>query len=101
MARLPLGRAGQDVYKRQVLGQLGLEAAVVHARAEEGGRMPNLRAQFSFVTARAVAPLNLLCEYCLPFLQMGGTFLAMKGPEPEEEIATAKKAVYILGCRCV
>ena len=72
-------------FLKEVLGQLGLEAAVVHARAEEGGRMPNLRAQFSFVTARAVAPLNLLCEYCLPFLQMGGTFLAMKGPEPEEE----------------
>ena len=85
-------------FLKEVLGQLGLEAAVVHARAEEGGRMPNLRAQFSFVTARAVAPLNLLCEYCLPFLQMGGTFLAMKGPEPEEEIAAAKKAVYLLGC---
>lgn len=86
------------LFLKEVLDSLGLEAEVVHARAEEGGRQKGLRTKFSFATARAVAPLNLLCEYCLPFLQMGGVFLAMKGPEPEDEIDAAKRAISLLGC---
>ena len=73
------------IFLREVLDRLGLDAQIVHARAEEGGRQAGLRTKFAFATARAVAPLNLLCEYCLPFLQMGGVFLAMKGPEPDEK----------------
>ena len=85
-------------FLKEVMDRLGLDAAVIHARAEEGGRQKALRAQFAHATARAVAPLNLLCEYCLPFLQMGGTFLAMKGPEPEEEVGAAQRAIALLGC---
>ena len=81
------------IFLREVLDRLGLDAQIVHARAEEGGRQAGLRTKFAFATARAVAPLNLLCEYCLPFLQMGGVFLAMKGPEPDAEVEAAKRAV--------
>ena len=86
------------IFLREVLDRLGLDAQIVHARAEEGGRQAGLRTKFAFATARAVAPLNLLCEYCLPFLQMGGVFLAMKGPEPDAEVEAAKRAVSLLGC---
>lgn len=86
------------VFLQEVLSALNLSAETVHARAEEGGRQPKYRQKFDFATARAVAPLNLLCEYCLPFLKMGGTFAAMKGPQAAEEIAAAKSAVSLLGC---
>lgn len=81
-----------------MLNQLALSAELVHARAEEGGRQPKYREKYNYATARAVAPLNLLCEYCLPFLKMGGTFAAMKGPNSEEELHTAQAAIRLLGC---
>lgn len=87
------------LFLKEVADRLGLDAQIIHARAEEGGRQKPLRAQFAFATARAVAPMNLLCEYCLPFLKMGGTFLAMKGPGAEEEVQAAKRAIGLLGCK--
>ncbi len=66
----------------------------LHARAEE---CPQLRERFDFALSRAVARLNLLCELCLPLVRVGGAFLAMKGPEPQEEIDEAARAVSILG----
>jgi 16S rRNA (guanine527-N7)-methyltransferase len=69
----------------------------LHARAEEAGRDPAWREQFAVVTARAVAPLNVLCEYCLPFARVGGVCLAYKGPEVEEEIERAGAAIRVLG----
>lgn len=86
------------VFLQEVLQRLDLSAEIVHARAEEGGRMPAYRQKYDFVTARAVAPLNVLGEYCLPFLKMGGTFAAMKGPQPQEECKNAENAVSLLGC---
>lgn len=86
------------VFLQALLSGLNLSAETVHARAEEAGRQPKYRQKFDFATARAVAPLNLLCEYCLPFLKMGGVFAAMKGPQAGAEIAAAKNAVSILGC---
>lgn len=85
-------------FLKEVTDRLGLDAQIIHARAEEGGRQKPLRTQFAFASARAVAPMNLLCEYCLPFLKMGGTFLAMKGPGAEEEVQAAKHAIGVLGC---
>ena len=58
----------------------------------------NLRMKFDIATARAVAPLNVLCEYCLPFVRLGGIFAAMKGPNAEEELEGAKNAIQVLGC---
>lgn len=67
-----------------------------HDRAEDGGHRPDLREQFDVATARAVAPLPVLCEYCLPFVRVGGLFMAMKG-NPDEEWPAAGHAVRLLG----
>jgi 16S rRNA (guanine527-N7)-methyltransferase len=67
-----------------------------HDRAEDAGHRVALRGQFDLVTARAVAPLPVLCEYCLPLLRHGGLFLAMKG-NPETEWPGAANAVRTLG----
>lgn len=71
--------------------------ACIHARAEEGGRRPELREQFDCATARAVASLRVLAEYCLPYVKVGGIFAALKGPEVEAELAEAKPAIRALG----
>ncbi len=70
------------------------DVTCLHARAEES---PKLRESFDFALSRAVARLNLLCELCLPLVRVGGAFLAMKGPEPQEEIDEAARAVSVLG----
>lgn len=69
----------------------------VHARAEDGARKKELREQFDFVTARAVARLNVLVEYLLPYLRVGGYCVAMKGPGAQEELEEAKVAIERLG----
>ena len=76
---------------------LGLSANCVHARAEELGHNPAYRERFDLVTARAVAHLRELSEYCLPFLKVGGMFLALKGPQMETECREAQKAIFLLG----
>lgn len=67
----------------------------VHARAEDAGKDAQFREQFDFVTARAVASLPVLAEYCLPFVKVGGVFAAMKGPN--EDGAAAEHAIEELG----
>lgn len=76
---------------------LGIKAQTIHARAEEGGRNPKLREQYDVATARAVASMRELCEYCLPFVKVGGVFVALKGYEIEEELSAAKGAIKLLG----
>lgn len=85
-------------FLEEVAKQLNLETKRLHARAEEAGRDLNLRMKFDIATARAVAPLNVLCEYCLPFVRLGGVFVAMKGPNAEEELERAENAIVVLGC---
>lgn len=87
------------LFLRELCTRLGLPAELVHLRAEEGGRRKDLRGQFDLVTARAVAPLSLLCEYCLPYVRVGGFFAAMKGPDPAGELAAAQNAVSLLGAQ--
>lgn len=84
-------------FVQDVLDRLGLRAQVVHARAEELGRDPAFREQFDIVTARAVAAMETLCEYCLPFARVGGTFVAMKGPDAENEMRAARAGIRTLG----
>ncbi len=66
-------------------------------RAEDGGKTAEYREKFDFATARAVAEMRILCELCLPFVKPGGSLIAMKGKNAEYELASAKKAIAILG----
>ncbi len=80
-----------------VCAELGLSCVSVHTRAEDGGNRADLREQFDVATARAVAALPTLCEYCVPFVKTGGIFAAMKGPDSDKELADAKRAAKTLG----
>lgn len=80
-----------------VLAETDVKAEILHARAEEAGQKAEYREKFDFATARAVANLTNLSEYCLPFVKVGGTFVSMKSASADEEISEAKKAVGILG----
>lgn len=82
---------------RAVLEETGLAGETLHLRAEEAGKLPKYREKFDFVTARAVADMAVLVEYCLPFVRAGGLFLAMKSAAAEEEIQNAAGAVRLLG----
>jgi len=85
-------------FLQDVSSQLDLEGIeFVHSRAEDGGQNATLRGSFDTVVSRAVANLKVLCEWCLPFLKVGGYFLALKGPLAEQELLDAKKAIKILG----
>jgi len=87
-------------FLRAVIDALELnEIETVHARAEEAGQAPQYRERYDYATARAVAALPVLCEYCLPFVRTGGTFIAQKGPDPKEEISAARNAIEKLGGR--
>ena len=77
-------------------GELGFaDVNCLHARAEEAP--PALREHFDLAVSRAVARLNLLGELCLPFVKVGGRFLAMKGPDAAEELREAEKGLRLLG----
>ena len=77
---------------------LGLSnVTAVTMRAEDGGKSPEYRETYDIVTARAVAEMRVLSELCLPFVKVGGSFIAMKGKNAEFELAASKKAIAILG----
>ena len=72
------------------------DASAICARAEELSKDSSYRESFDICTARAVARLNTLCEYSLPFVKIGGYFVAYKG-DADEEVIEAKNAIKILG----
>lgn len=76
---------------------LSLDAECIHARAEELGRNSDYRESFDVATARAVANLPILCEYCMPFVKVGGYFVALKGSRGAEEAKEAYTAIKTLG----
>ena len=82
---------------KEILPGLGVAAEVVAARAEE--YVAQHREQYDLATSRAVARLNILCELCLPYVKVGGKFLALKGAMTHEEVDEAKKAIATLGGR--
>lgn len=83
---------------QEVIDRLELSnVTLLHLRGEDGGRDPALREGFDFAAARAVAELGVLCELCLPYVKVGGAFLAMKGPECGGELARCAGALARLG----
>ncbi len=84
-------------FLREVACKIGAyDIELIHSRAEDGART-SLRGNFDTVVSRAVANMTTLSELCLPFLKVGGRFLALKGPLAEEELESAKRAIFILG----
>ena len=84
----------------EVCGALGLEGVERrHARAEELALQSGWRDSFDFATARAVAELRVLCEICLPYVKVGGRFLAMKAADCDEELSAAAHGAELLGGR--
>ena len=81
-----------------VITETGISGVTcVHSRAEDAGQDKEYREKFDVAVSRAVANLTTLSEYCLPFVKVGGYFIALKGPLADEELAAAKKAIRILG----
>lgn len=79
-----------------VINKIDLKnCTAVHGRAEELGKDAAYREKFDFATARAVANMPMLCEYCLPFVNVGGFFAALKGPS--DSINSAENAINKLG----
>jgi len=77
-------------FLNHLVNELGLEKVeAVHGRAEDIARLPQYRDAFDLVTARAVARLAVLNEFCLPFTAAGGTFASMKGASLAEELQEA------------
>ena len=87
-------------YVSETASLLGLtNVTAVAMRAEEGGASPEYREKFDYATARAVAEMRVLSELCLPYVKVGGEFIAMKGKNAEYELSAAKKAIATLGGR--
>ena len=76
-------------------GELGLEVTTIHSRAED--IKAEQRESYDFAVARAVANMRVLSEYCIPFVKVGGSFIAMKGSSAAEELKEAEKAISVLG----
>lgn len=81
----------------EVCRQLHISSTRVHKRAEEAGLDKTMRERFDLAVARAVAPMNILAEYCMPLIKMKGHFIAMKGPGGSEELREADHALEVLG----
>ncbi|MBS9335121.1 16S rRNA (guanine(527)-N(7))-methyltransferase RsmG [Fructobacillus sp. M1-13] len=89
-------------FLKEMVDKLGLSGVtVLHGRAEDLGKDPSLRESFDFATARAVARTQVLAEYTLPFVKVGGQFLVMKGSAGQEEMAAGQKALQLLGGKMV
>lgn len=81
-----------------VIERLGLtKIKTVHGRVEDFAHKAEFREQYDFATARAVASLPVLSEYCIPFVKPGGRFISYKSEKAEEEILNSEKALSILG----
>lgn len=86
------------VFLDEVISTLGLkDICTVHGRAEEFGRKEEFREKYDIVVSRAVAGLNSLCEFCLPFCRVNGFFISYKGSKGDDELLQAKNAVKLLG----
>lgn len=86
------------LFLNDVIEKLGLAGIkTVHSRAEDAGNSKLHREKYDVVTARAVANLPVLLEYCVPLVKVGGQFVSMKGPSATEEAENSKNAIKVLG----
>lgn len=83
-------------FLKELTRLLGIDAECIHVRAEDAGHT-QMRESFDTAVARAVSRLPVLCEYCLPLVKVGGTFLALKGGDVADELESSKKAIKTLG----
>lgn len=86
-------------FLEELCAAIGVEAAAIHARAEDAARDPRLRERFDAALSRAVAPMNVLTELTLPFVRVGGASLMYKGSGAAEELASCSRAFSELNCR--
>lgn len=87
-------------FMNQVIEKIDLKnARAIHARAEDFAK--DNREKFDVVVSRAVANMTTLSELCLPFVKVGGIFIALKGPKADEELEEAKNAIKILGGKVI
>lgn len=85
-------------FLEDVTTRLNLDNTIsIHARAEELARNKKYREAYDIATSRAVANLSTLVEYCLAFVKVGGYFIAMKGPNYQEELDSANNAINTMG----
>lgn len=88
------------IFLQAVIKELNLKnIQAVHGRAEEFIKQKNLHESYDVVTSRAVARLNVLLEYMLPFVKLGGKCICMKAYDLDEELNDAKRAIEVLGGR--
>ena len=85
-------------FLNEVIDQLQLsDCTAVHGRAEDLAKNSSYREQYDFCVSRAVANLSTLCEYCMPYVKVGGRFVSYKSEKITEEALNAKHAIYVLG----
>ncbi|WP_291650862.1 16S rRNA (guanine(527)-N(7))-methyltransferase RsmG [Clostridium sp.] len=85
-------------FLNKVINDIELKNVItIHSRAEDGARKPELREKFDVATSRAVANMAVLSEFCIPYVKVGGHFVALKGPAIEEELKDGQKAISVLG----
>lgn len=90
------------IFLNEVIKELKLiDIIAIHGRAEELGRTQKYREQYDVCVSRAVASLNTLSEYCLPFVKVGGLFISMKGSNIDDELKESEKAINILGGKII
>jgi len=87
------------LFLSELCDKLNIDVTCLKARAEDAAHLPELREKYDIVISRAVARLNVLCEMCLPFVRIGGTFLAMKGIDSSEEVTEALSAIETLSAK--
>lgn len=85
------------IFLQSLLNSLNIKATLIHERAEVAARKDFFREKFDFVVSRAVAPLDILLEYCVPFVCVEGFFIAMKGSNVDTELDLAQNAIKKLG----
>lgn len=85
-------------FLNEVIEQLNLkEIQTIHGRAEEFAKKKDYREEFDLCVSRAVANLSVLCEYCIPYIRVGGMFISYKSGEVDKEVYNSENAIHLLG----